>query len=142
MDEHILSARAARDLFHIHEERINTYKQLLRASNDIELDVKAIFERIVEQSMEYKQQLQKATRSLANDTGEIYNAWENMKRSLPHADKKSILAVCANDELVITNTYSLALSLVTETGIKKLLKEQQQGLKKLYKHIQQYHDAQ
>jgi hypothetical protein len=142
MDEHLLSARVASDLVRIHKERIDIYMQLLHASNDIELDVKTIVERMIEESMEYKQQLRNAIHAMAKEPGEIYKSWEDTKRSLPHADKKTILAICANDELVITNTYSLALSLVTDAAIKKLLTDQQQGLKKLYVHIQHYHDAQ
>ena len=142
MDEHLLSAGAASDLVRIHKDRIDIYLQLLRASNDIELDVKAIVERMIEESMAYKQQLKNAIPAMTKEPGEIYKSWDDTKRSLRHTDKKTIIAICANDELVITNTYSLALALVTEPVIKKLLTDQQQGLKKLYAHIQHYHDAQ
>jgi hypothetical protein len=92
--------------------------------------------------MLYKKQLKEKMKTRIDEPGEIYQAWEKMKGSWNETDKKSILAICAHDELVITNTYSLALSLIDEPEIKNLLEFQQQGLKQLHAHIQQYHDAQ
>ncbi len=142
MKDKVLSAQIARDLFHIHENRIDTYKQLLQEYTDLELDMKAIIERMIEQSTKDREQLQKKTNPEFNAAGEIYKSWQMMINPVTPGDKKTVLATLADDELIMMNTYSLALSMLTEPGIIKLLESQQQELNKLHAHIRQYHNAQ
>ena len=137
-----MSAQVARDLFHILENRIDAYKELIRDSGDMELDLKAIIERMMEQSMKAREQLQKRMKQEVNDAGEIYKSWQVMLNPVAKTGKKAVLATLADDELIMMNTYSMALSLVTETDMINLLQAQQQELKKLHAHIRQYHNAQ
>ena len=71
-----------------------------------------------------------------------YHTYTWVTTAKSETDKKTILATLADDELIMMNTYSLALSLVTEPEMIKLLESQQQELKKLHPHIRQYHHAQ
>ena len=131
MDDNVQSAQIARDLFSIHENRIDTYKQLLYESPGMELDMKTIIERMIEQSVKDREQLRKKMKPEVDAAGEIYKSWQMMINPVTDADKKTVLATLADDELIMMNTYSLALSLVTEGEIIKLLESQQQELKKL-----------
>jgi len=142
MDNDISASQIVSDLVLIHQDRIDTYTQILRGSGKIELDMKAIYERIIEESSEYKRQLEEKLKPPSSGPGKIYKLWLMEKASVSGVDKKTILATCATDELVTNNTYSMALSLVTNEDIRTLLEEHQQGLKKLYDHIRQYHNAQ
>jgi hypothetical protein len=141
MNEHNLAAQIARDLFFIHENRVDAYKQLLRDSVDMELDLKAIIERMIEQGVKDREELEKKMDSQAA-AGEIYKSWQVMINPVTEADKKTVLATLADDELIMMNTYSMALSLITEKEMIQILEKQRQELKKLHAHIRQYHNAQ
>lgn len=142
MKDTISIQQIAGDLVHIHEKRINRYKQILHEYADMELDMKSIFERIIDAGMTYVQQLKDKVHPDTSAEGEVYTSWKKMKTPLVDGDRKEILEACANDELVVINTYSVALSMLADHDIVKLLEEQQRGLKKLYAHILQFHDAQ
>jgi len=104
--------------------------------------MKAIIEKILEESLKYKQQLERKIKPGTPIKGEIYKEWQAMTKPLAESDKKTILATLADDELIMMNTYSMALSQVNEAVMIRLLESQQQELKKLHAHIRQYHDAQ
>ena len=142
MNDHLLSAQVARDLFHIHENRIDAYRQLLYEFRDMELDIKTIIERMIEQSIIDREQLRNKMVAEKDTPGEIYKSWQVMINPVTATDKKTVLGTLADDELIMMNTYSLALSLVAEADLIELLESQQQELKKLHSHIRQYHDAQ
>lgn len=143
MDNQQLATRIAGDLFRIHGDRIDFYKQLLRESKNLELDMKAILERIIEESIKYRQELEEKAGNMDGViAGKIYNLWLSSKKPFSETDKKTILATCADDELATMNTYSMALSVLQEGDIKTLLETQQQSLRKLHSHIRRYHSAQ
>lgn len=142
MKDTISIQQIAGDLVRMHEKRINTYKQILHESVDMELDMKSIFERIIEESIKYMQQLQDKIHPDTTTKGEVYSSWKEMQKPVANGDKKDILDACANDELVVINTYSVALSMLTDHDIVALLEQQQRGLKKLHAHIREFHDAQ
>jgi hypothetical protein len=142
MDENITSSEIVSDLVRIHEDRIDEYRQILRDSNNIELGIKTIFERIIEESIRYSRQLKEEIHPEISGPGKIYKLWLSEKVPVADANKKTVLATCAADELIINNTYSMALSMVAEENIRALLEEHQQGLKKLHAHIRQYYHAQ
>ena len=142
MNDHVVSAQAARDLFRIHENRVDAYRQLLHEFRDMDLDLKVIVERMIEQSMSDREELQKKMTPESNTPGEIYKSWQVMINPVTVADKKTVLGTLADDELIMMNTYSMALSLVTEPEMIELLELQQKQLKTLHAHIRQYHSAQ
>ena len=142
MTENITSAEIVSDLIRIHADRRDIYKQILKDSDKEDLDMKAIFERIVEESITYGKQLQEQIRPETSSPGKIYTMWLNEKPPVPEGSKKSILATCAADELVTNNTYSISIAMVTDEKIRTLLEEHQQGLKKQYSHLKQYYHAQ
>jgi hypothetical protein len=142
MENTISAQQIASDLIRMHEKRINTYKRILHESVDMELDMKSILERIIDESITYMQQLEDKANPDTMIKGEVYSSWKEMQMPVINGDKKDILDACANDELVAINTYSVALSMVQDEGLVKLLEQQQRGLKKLHAHIRQFHDAQ
>ena len=131
------------DMAHIHEDRIKLYKQVLQNNKRLEADVRAIFERIIEESIRYKQQLTSKLSKQNSNEGAVYKAWTGVSVSADAGDKKAILTGCINDELALMNVYSLSLSFTTlDAEIRELLLVQKQGVKELYEHIKKFHDAQ
>ncbi|MEP7377074.1 MAG: hypothetical protein ABI675_26980 [Chitinophagaceae bacterium] len=141
MTAKLTSSEIVSDLVRIHEDRIEEYRQLLHESN-IALDIRAIFERIIEESTRYSQQLKEKVDIGSGHSGKIYQLWMAEKVSVTDAGKKVILATCAADELITNNTYSMAISMITDEKIRKLLEDHQQGLKNLHSHIRKYYHAQ
>jgi hypothetical protein len=144
MDTHISSAEVVPDLLHIHNDRIKSYTRVLQSGKEMELDIRSIFERMIEESIKYGQQLNGKIREEVNDDGKIYKAWADVKtkQTFTNSNKKTILETCMNDQLALLNAYSMALSFAPGKDVKELLLDQQKGLHQLHTHIRQYHDAQ
>lgn len=144
METQISSAEIIQDLLHIHNDRIKIYAQALHDNKHMELDIRSILERIIEESTKYRQQLNGKIREEVNEDGKIYTAWAivKIKQHIGAGNKKAIAESCLNDELAVLNAYSTALSFVPGKEIKELLMDQQKGLQQLYAHIRKYHDAQ
>jgi len=142
MTENTTSSEIVSDLIRIHEDRTHIYRDILKNAIHDDLDVKAIFETIIEESITYSAQLREQFSAQENGPGNIYTLWLNEKPTLAEGSKKSILATCAADELVTNNTYSIAIAMVGDEKIRTLLEEHQQALKKQYTHLRQYYHAQ
>jgi rubrerythrin len=147
MDTHpiaLSTGEIVQDLLHIHNERIRIYTQALHSGKELELDIRSIFERIIEESMKCRQQLNGKILEEPNDDGKVYKAWAGVKAKEPFigTSRKAILEACMDDELAVLNAYSMALSFAPGKDIKELLLDQQLGLQQLHAHIRKYHDAQ
>ncbi|HKZ67602.1 MAG TPA: hypothetical protein VJ111_14650 [Chitinophagaceae bacterium] len=143
MDSHLSPAEIVDDLRRIHSDRIGIYTDALRNGKEMELDIKSIFERIMEESIKYQQQLNEKVSEEKNDNGKIYKAWADIKtKPVITGDKKTILMNCMDGELAVLNAYSMALSFVHDKDIKELLQDQQQKLQQMHAHIRQYYNAQ
>jgi len=141
MDNGIASSEVVNDLVRIHDDRIVEYRHLLHEP-DLALDIRAIFERIIEESLKYSQQLKEKLNEPPDGYGSIYKLWLSEKMPVADKNKKMILATCATDELITNNTYSVAISMVKDEKLRQLLEEHQHGLKNLHADIRQYYHAQ
>jgi rubrerythrin len=143
MDSYLSSAEIVWDLLRIHSERIRIYTHALQNGKETELDIKSIFERIIEESIKCRQQLNEKISEKNNEKGKIYKAWADIKtKPVIDGNKKAILANCMDGELAVLNAYSMALSFVDDKDIKELLQDQQQKLQQMHAHISQYYNAQ
>ena len=132
------------DLLHIHNDRIRIYTLALHNGKEMKLDTRSILERIIEESIKCRQQLNGKVREETKDDGKVYKAWAGVKtkQSLIAGGRKKTLEACLDDELAVLNAYSMALSFAPGKDIKELLLDQQLGLQQLHAHIRKYHDAQ
>ena len=145
MDTNISSAKIVQDLLHIHNDRIKIYSQALQSSKGMDLDIRSILERIIEESTKFRQQLNGKILEEVKDDGQIYKAWAGVKAKplgVTGVSRKKILENCINDELAVLNAYSMALSSAKGNDVKEFLTDQQQHLRQLHAHISKYHDAQ
>lgn len=136
-------AEIVQDILHIHQDRIRIYKSGLHHMTDMDGDVKALFERMIEESIKYAQQLTSYIQKADGIKGNTYKIWEGPKAPGGATDKKSIVKTCASDELALVNTYSMALSSITsDKELENLLQLQRQNIIELYNHIRQFYNAQ
>ncbi len=107
------------DLLKINNDRIANYEKAINESKDLDIDLKAIFEKMIQQSTQYKNDLTKEIEKNAgiveDDTtsasGKIYRAWMEIKSSFTDSDRHSILASCEFGEDAAQRAYEAALSI-------------------------------
>ena len=138
------------DLIKINNDRIAGYERAINESKDLDIDLKAIFERMIEESADHKLELideiTKNGGSVEDDTttsGKIYRAWMDIKAAMTDSDRLSILASCEFGEDAAQRAYEAALasSDLIDAGVRQLVAEQQAALKKSHDLIKQQRNA-
>ena len=141
--KYISSIAIVNDMLHIHEDRINIYKKALHELKDLEGDEKSLLEAMVEQSLEYKQQLSRLAKEDNGEKTELYNVWKAPAVPQSAGDKKTFAKACADDELALANTYALAISMITkDTELEDLLQQQHKESIDLYNRFHEFYNAQ
>jgi len=138
------------DLVKINNDRIAGYQRAISESKDLDIDLKAIFEGMAQQSAAYKaeltEQIEKNGGVVEDDTttsGKIYRAWMDIKASMTDSDRHSILASCEFGEDAAQRAYESALSSddLRDSAIRALVAEEQASLKKSHDMIKQQRNA-
>ena len=138
------------DLVKINNDRIAGYEKAISESKDLDIDLKAIFESMIRESNQYKQELtsyiNKNGGEAADDTtssGKIYRAWMDIKSSFTTSDRKSILESCEFGEDAAQRAYESALSSdqVMDATVRKVITEQKAALKSAHDLIKKERDA-
>jgi uncharacterized protein (TIGR02284 family) len=137
------------DLLKINNDRIAGYQKAIDESKDLDIDLKAIFEGMINQSKTYKEEL--ATEIIANggivedettSAGKIYRAWMDIKATFTGSDRHTILDSCEFGEDAAQRAYEAALATnITDPESKDLVTEQQEALKKSHDMIKHQRDA-
>jgi len=132
------------DLVYIYNERIEKYRSMLLENKMAELDMKSIIERIIEESILYRDQIIKRIGEPVNEKGKIYNMWQGIEPDDVFKEKKEFLDSLANEQLSLNNIYLSALSFdfAGNEDLRNILLVHQRGIDELYIHIRRFHDAQ
>ena len=150
MNKGELTAEALSRILQIHTDRINAYKKALSKSKRLELDLKVIFERMIEESMRFKNELNSKLNASNGVTlkdffskAKSQNNWIGTKAILT-ADRRNILTGCALDEEMVGDAYinALALDNQMDSSIGQLLIAQLESSEVLRQNIKKYHSAQ
>lgn len=140
------------DLIKINNDRIETYKAAMKESRDLDIDLKGIFEEMIRQSTENKEELVKELRKLEGDiedepsqSGKIYLAWKEIQSTHRNTktDKLSILTHCEFGEDAAQRAYETALTtdLFVDEWVRQMMEEQQGNLKKSHQLIKKHLEA-
>src|SRR5438552_3450623 len=130
---------ALNDLLKVNNDRIAGYEKAIEETTGLDIDLKAIFRGMVDQSLLYKKELgdliQKNGGMVEDSTtssGKIYLAWMDIKSSMTEHDRHSILASCEFGEDAAQRAYDAALSTdhFLNDEARKLVEEQKSALKK------------
>jgi uncharacterized protein (TIGR02284 family) len=141
---------ALNDLVKINNDRIAGYEKAIEETAGLDIDLKAIFRGMVDQSLVYKKELtdliQRSGGEAEDSTtssGKIYMAWMQIKSSMTEHDRHSILSSCEFGEDAAQRAYEAALT--TESFLneeaRKLVEEQKSALKKSHDLIRAQRDA-
>ena len=139
------------DLIMINNDRIAGYERAINESKDLDVDLKAMFEGMIRESQQYKQELSDihadaGGRKIEEDTtnsGKIYRAWMDVKATFTGSDRKSILSSCEFGEDAWRRAYESALNAEGELDpqTRSLITEQYNAERKSHDLIKKYRDA-
>src|SRR3954465_2637568 len=86
------------DLVKINNDRIAGYERAIGEVNPLDIDLKAIFEGMIEESANYKVELTEQiiknggiVEEGTTSSGKIYRAWMDIKATITESDRLSIL---------------------------------------------------
>jgi uncharacterized protein (TIGR02284 family) len=138
------------DLVKINNDRIAGYEKAIAESNDLDIDLRAIFDGMIKESAQYKFELAKKIEehdgTVEDDTtpaGKIYRAWMDIKSTLTESDRHSILASCEFLEDAAQRAYDAALAseVLYDPYTRQLVGDEQAALKKSHELIKKQREA-
>jgi uncharacterized protein (TIGR02284 family) len=137
------------DLIRINHDRTEGYAKAADNARDVDVDLRAIFNRLGNESREYASQLVDEVVHLGGEpaegttaSGKIYRAWMDVKATFSGKDRTSVLAACEFGEDAAQRAYETALASDAEmpAGIRQLIATQKSALKTSHDLIKKYRD--
>ncbi len=138
------------DLIKINNDRVAGYQNAIDNTTGIDVDLKAIFRNMANESLKYSNQLKEEVNRLGGEpatgttlSGKIYRAWDDVKAGFSGNDRQSVLNSCEFGEDAAQKAYKEVLSANTEfpSEIRQIILDQQIALKKSHDLIKSYRDA-
>lgn len=137
------------DLIRINNDRIEGYQRAIKDVETEDVDLKAMFSNMAEQSMRYRQQLSEIVERLGGKTtddtridGKIFRLWMDLKAMFTGNSRQSALESCERGEDAIQRAYTEALRSNSDlsAAVRPIVLEQQLGLQQSHDIIQKYRD--
>ncbi|HEY8388355.1 MAG TPA: PA2169 family four-helix-bundle protein [Parasegetibacter sp.] len=137
------------DLIRINNDRVSGYQKAIDEAKDIDIDLKAIFSRMQEESLGYASELSNEVLRLGGEpatgttaSGKIYRAWMDVKNVFTGKDRQALLNSCEFGEDAAQKAYDSALSSDAEmpTEIRQLIADQKSSLLTSHNLIKKYRD--
>ena len=138
------------DLVLINNDRITGYENASRDVENIDVDLKAIFTKMANQSREMKTALAKAITELGGNlaegtsaAGKIHRTWMDVKATFTGKDRQSALDSCEFGEDAAQKAYATALASDANmsTEVRQLIARQKEDLKSSHDSIKELRDA-
>jgi uncharacterized protein (TIGR02284 family) len=137
------------DLVRINHDRTNGYAKASDNARDIDVDLRAIFDRMGDESRGYANELANEILKYGGEpaqgttaSGKIYRAWMDVKATFTGKDRTSLLAACEFGEDAAQRAYESALASDAEmpAGIRQLIASQKASLRTSHDLIKKYRD--
>ena len=137
------------DLIRINNDRIEGYEKAISETDEIDLDLKAMFSKMENESRDNVRELNAAVETLGETpaegttvSGKIYRAWMDVKTAFSTKERQSILELCEFGEDAAQKAYTDALASDAEmnTVVRQLITSEQQSLLTAHNVIKKYRD--
>ncbi|MFN0083660.1 MAG: ferritin-like domain-containing protein [Ferruginibacter sp.] len=137
------------DLIQINNDRIEGYEKAVEETKDIDVDLRAIFIKMAEESLKYKTDLVTEVNRLGGEPatgttglGKIYRVWMDVKATFTGKDRQSVLDACEFGEDAAQKAYrdALASDAEIDADTRQLITSQQASLKTSHDIIKKYRD--
>jgi len=139
------------DLIKINNDRTAGYTRAAEDSKDIDVDLRALFNHMADESREYAIALTSQVARLGGEpatgtttSGKIYRAWMNVKDMFTGKDRHALLASCEYGEDAAQHAYedALATDANLSTEIRQVIAQQKASLKDSHDKIKEFRDMQ
>ena len=126
------------DLILINNDRITGYENASSDVENIDVDLKAIFSKMADQSRQLKTDLSKSISGLGGEViegtstaGKIHRTWMDVKATFTGKDRQSALSSCEFGEDAAQKAYAAALESDVDmnTEVRQIIAEQKEALK-------------
>ena len=137
------------DLIRINNDRIVGYEKAADEARDIDVDLRAIFNRMSEESRQYAAELTQEVVKLGGEpatgttnSGKIYRVWMDLKATFTGSSRQAVLENCEFGEDAAQKAYDSALKTDSElpNDIRQLIANQKSSLKTSHDVIKKYRD--
>jgi len=137
------------DLIEINNDRVTGYNKAADETKDIDVDLKAIFYKMADESRNYLSELKQEVARLGGEpaegttnSGKIYRVWMDLKATFTGHDRQSVLESCEFGEDAAQKAYKAALISDAEMNseTRQLIMKQQTSLKTSHDLIKKYRD--
>ncbi|MEO6253421.1 MAG: PA2169 family four-helix-bundle protein [Ferruginibacter sp.] len=137
-------------LIEINHDRVNGYEKAIEETKDLDLDLRAIFRSMANDSSNYAAELSKLVIELGEtpadgttNSGKLYRVWMDIKSTFTGHDRESVLELCEFGEDAAQKAYKAAIASDAEMSaeIRQLIAEQQAKLKTSHDIIKKYRDV-
>jgi uncharacterized protein (TIGR02284 family) len=137
------------DLIRINNDRIVGYEKASDEARDVDVDLRAIFKRMAEESRQYAAELTQEVVKLGGEpatgttsSGKIYRVWMDMKATFSGSSRQAILENCEFGEDAAQKAYESALKSDDLTSdVRQLIANQKSSLKTSHDVIKKYRDV-
>jgi len=138
------------DLIRINNDRIAGYEKAAEEARTIDVDLRAIFSRMSEESAQYAAELTQEVvkhggepATGTTNSGKIYRVWMDVKVAFSGKDRQAILENCEFGEDAAQKAYDLALKSDAEMSadVRQLITNQKSSLRTSHDLIKKYRDA-
>jgi uncharacterized protein (TIGR02284 family) len=144
------SIEVLNDLIEINNDRIAGFAHASKDLEDNDLDIKALFQTLREESRYNVQELGLAVTKIGGEaemdgsgSGTLHRMWLDVKATFSGHDRKSILEECERGEDAIKKAYQNALSPDNELSpdVARLIANQQTGIIAAHNQIKALRDS-
>ena len=139
------------DLIRINNDRIEGYEKAVNKTNETDLDLRAVFNQMAQESRKYANELTAQVRRLGGDpasgttaSGKIYRVWMDIKSGISSSERKSVLEECEYGEDAAQKAYEKALAPDNDlpADVRSLIQDEKRNLKNSHDTIRNYRDRQ
>jgi uncharacterized protein (TIGR02284 family) len=136
------------DLIRINNDRIAGYEKAADEARDIDVDLRAIFKRMSEESRQYAAELTEEVirnggepATGTTNSGKIYRVWMDVKVTFSGSNRQAILENCEFGEDAAQKAYESALRSEDLVGdVRQLIANQKSSLRTSHDVIKKYRD--
>lgn len=136
------------DLIRINNDRVVGYEKAADEARDIDVDLRAVFKRMSEESRQYAAELTQEVvknggepATGTTNSGKIYRVWMDVKATFTGASRQAILENCEFGEDAAQKAYESALKSDDLTSdVRQLIANQKSSLKTSHDVIKKYRD--
>lgn len=138
------------DLVQINNDRIEGYEKAIKETDDIDVDLQGLFQKMANDSRGYVSELSSQISSLGGEvetgttnSGKIYRIWMDVKATFTGHSRQAALESCEGGEDAAQEAYADALASDAEipVAVRQLITDQKASLKTSHDLIKKYRDA-